>query len=166
MRFRKVVIAAVILALCTTAGLAAYTIANDARAEAAQTTIERNDSLAVEPDINQTLTSDADHDPTGYADSITVTYNGSEWSEGDEYEYYKDEGEIEFLVDEDGEADVEYTYEIPEDQVADDQLQTLTGSYGQLIQVGAALSLIVVFLFVGGFAAKKLGVGGRPPRGR
>ncbi len=166
MRFRKVVIAAIILVLCATAGLAAYSIANDARAEAAQTTVERNDSLAVEPDIRQKLVSDQDHDPTGYGASITVTYNGTQWSEGNEYEYYQEEGEIEFNVDRSGEANISYTYEIPEDQVADEQLQTLTGSYGELIMVGAALALIIVFLFIGGFAAKKMGMGGRNTRGR
>jgi len=95
-----------------------------------------------------------------------VTYNGTQWSEGNEYEYYQEEGEIEFNVDRSGEANISYTYEIPEDQVADEQLQTLTGSYGELIMVGAALALIIVFLFIGGFAAKKMGMGGRNTRGR
>jgi len=165
MRFRKVVIAALVLVLCATGGLAAYTIANDARAEAAQTTVERNDSLAVEPDIRQKLVSDQDHDPTGYGASITVTYNGTEWSEGDEYEYYQEDGEIEFLEDREGEANVDYRYEIPEDQVADEQLQTLTVGTGEIIMVGAAFALIIVFLFIGGFAAKRI-FGGRNTRGR
>lgn len=159
MRFRTVVVAAVLLVLASVAGLAAYQISDTARGEAAQTTMDRTDSLAVEPDIRQKLVSDDAHDPTGYADTVTVTYNGSEWSEGDEYEYYQSSGEIEFLVDEPGEAEIDYRYEIPEDQVADDQLQTLTVGFGEVAMVVVGLAFVAVFLFLAGFIARKMGVG-------
>lgn len=161
MRFRTVAIAALMLVLVATGGLVAYQVANDARAEAAQTTIERNDSLAVEPNIRQKLVSDTDHDPTRYGDSVTVTYNGTVWEPEGNYTYYQESGEIEFERDEEGEADIDYRYEIPENQVADDQLQTATESYGNVLLVGAGLSFVVLLLFIGAFAARKIGVGGR-----
>lgn len=159
MRFRTVVVAAVLLVLAAVGGLAAYQIAETARGEAAQTTIERTDSLAVESGIQQKLVSDDDHDPTAYGDSVTVTYNGTEWTEGDDYEYYQDSGEIEFLRDEPDSADIDYQYEIPEDQVADEQLQTLTIGWGQLVMVIVGLAFVVLFLFIAGFVARRMGVG-------
>ena len=166
MMFRKVVIAALILVLATTAGLAAYTIADEARGEAAQTTIDRSDSLAVNSDVVQKLVSDDEHNPTAYGDAITVTYNGTEWDADGNYTYYQDSGEIEFLRDEPDEADIDYVYEIPENQVADEQLTTLTESYGNAILVAVGLSFVALFLFLAGFTARKMGVGKRSTRGR
>ncbi|MFW5956292.1 MAG: hypothetical protein ACOCQY_02700 [Halorhabdus sp.] len=168
MRFRSVVIAAVILVLATVAGLAAYQISDAARGEAAQTTIETNDSLAVEPDLRQHLAPEDDHDPTAYGENGTevVEYNGTVWEPEGNYTYYPNEGEIEFERDEASEANITYEYDIPEDQVADEQLQTLTQAQGQVIRVGVGLSFVVLFLFIAGFTARKIGVGGRPPTGR
>lgn len=159
MRFRTVVIAAAVLVIAIVGGLAVYEIADASRSEAAQTTVEQEDSLAVEEDIRQKLVADDDHDPTAYGDSITVEYDGTEWDEGEDYEYHQDSGEIEFLRDESGEADIDYTYEIPEDQVADDQLETLTIGVGEVVMVIAGLTFVVLFLFIGRFVATRMGVG-------
>lgn len=159
MEFRTVVVAAVVLVVASTGSLAAYQLSDQARSEAAQTTIERTDSLAVELGIVQFLVSDDDHDPTAYGDSVTVTYNGTTWSEGTDYQYYNASGELEFLRDEPDEADIEYIYEVPENQVADDQLQTLTVGTGQVLLVAVGLSFVVLLLFVGRFVAKRMGVG-------
>lgn len=166
MRFRTVVIAAVILVLASVAGLAAYQISDAARGEAAQQTVERTDSLAVEPDIRQKLVSDDDHDPTAYGANGTeiVEYNGTVWQPAGNYTYYPETGEIEFLRDESGEANITYQYEIPRNQVADDQLQTLTESYGNVILVGVGLAFVVLLLFIGGFVARRMSTA--PPRGR
>lgn len=166
MRFRTVVIAAAILVLASVAGLAAFQLADEARGEAGQQAIDRNDSLAVEPNITQKLVSDTDHTPTGYGDTITVEYNGTVWEPDGNYTYYNETGEIEFLRDETGEANVSYTYYVPEDQVADEQLQTLTKSYGNVVLVGVGLSFVVLLLFVAAFTARKMGVGQRSRSGR
>ena len=169
MRFRRVVIAAVVLVLVAAAGLAAYQIGTEARAEAAQDTVTRTDSLAVEPDIRQTLVSDTDHDPTSYGanGTETVEYNGTVWESDGNYTYYPAEGKIEFQRDEPGEANVTYQYQVPADQTADDQLRVLTEGYGLLALVGVGLALVVLVLWFGGFAARRLGViGGRDTRGR
>jgi hypothetical protein len=168
MRFRTYAVAAVLLVLLVTGGLAGYQISADARGEAAQVTVERSDSLAVEPEIRQTLVADQNHTPTRYGDTVTVVYNGTEWDAAGNYTYYQDSGEIEFLRDEAGEAAITYTYEIPENQVADAQLQTLTESWGQIATVGTGVVFIVLFLFVGGFVARRAGMfgGGSGPRGR
>lgn len=161
MEFRKVAVAAMVLVLSATAALAAYQLSEQARGEAAQTTIERTDSLAVEPGIVQVLVSDDDHDPTAYGQNgtETVEYQGTVWVPGGNYTYYPDSGELEFLRDESGEANITYQYDVPEDQVADDQLQTATRGLGQALQVGVGLSLVGLLLFVGWFAARKVGVG-------
>jgi len=169
MRFRTVVVAAVVLALAAAGGLAAYQISTDARGEAAQQTIERTDSLAVEPGIVQKLVSDQAHDPTAYGanGTETVVYNGTTWVPDGNYTYDNDTGEIEFLRDELGEANVTYQYEIPAAQAADDQLQTATRGLGLVATAAAGLSLVVLILFIAGFTARRLGVwGGRSYRGR
>lgn len=160
MRFRTVVVAAVILVLAASGALAAMSIAEDARSEAAQTTMERSDSLAVEPDLRQKLVSDDDHDPTGYGDTITVTYNGTEWTAGEDYEYYQSSGEIEFLRDEPDEATIDYRYEVPEDQVQDEQIQTLTVGFTDIALLATGLAFVVLLLFLGGYVARKMGVVG------
>ena len=167
MRFRRVAIAAVVLVLATTAAFAAYQIAADARAETAQQPIERTDSLAVEPDLRQTLVADTDHDPTAYGDSVTVVYNGTEWAPPGNYSYATN-GTIEFLRDEPGEATITYTYDIPANQAADAQLNTATEGFGQVTLALVGGSVVVVLLFIGGFAARRMGVGSsnRPGRGR
>lgn len=161
MRFRTVVIAALILVLATVSGLVAFQMADEARGEAAQTEIDRTDTLAVEPDIRQHLASDIEHNPTGYHDEIDVELDdgGGTLQEGDDYEWYPETGEIEFLIDEDEEANINYTYRIPEDQVADEQLTTITDGYGTLILLAVGLSFVVLFLFIGGYVAKKVRVG-------
>lgn len=161
MEFRTIVVAALVLVVAATGALAAYQLSDQARGEAAQVAIDRDDSLAVETGIVQFLTSDDDHQPTAYGDSVTVTYNGTEWTEGTDYEYYNESAELEFLRDEPDEADIDYTYLVPEDQVADDQLQTLTRGYGQALMVGVGLSFVTLLLAVGGFVARKMGVGNR-----
>lgn len=169
MRFRRVVIAATVLVLVTAAGLAAYQIGTEARAEAAQDTVTREDSLAVDTGIRQKLVSDTDHDPTSYGANGTevVEYNGTVWEPDGNYTYYPSDGEIEFLRDEPGEANVTYQYNIPADQSGDDQLRVLTEGYGLLALVGVGLSFVVLLLWVGGFAARRLGViGGQSYRGR
>ena len=159
MKLRTMAIAALVLVLAVTGAFAAFQVADQARAEAAQTTIEQTDELAVEPDIRQALVSDEDHDPTAYGESITVTHDGEEWEEGEEYEYYPDAAEIEFLVDEDGPATVEYQYEIPEDQVVDQQVQTVVGGWENVAMLGGGLSLAMIFLILGAFVAKRIGIG-------
>jgi hypothetical protein len=169
MRFRTVAIAAVILALTATAGFAAFQVATDARGEAAQMTVERNDTLAVDTGIRQKLVADTDHDPTAYGanGTETVEYNGTVWEPSGNYTYYPEDGEIEFLRDETGEANITYQYDIPADQVADDQLQTATRGFGNVALVAGALSLVVLLLFIAGFVARRLGVwGGRSFSGR
>lgn len=169
MAFRKVVVAAVVLVVASVAGLAAYQIGADARGEAAQQTIERNDSLAFDSGIRQKLVSDDDHDPTRYGDNgtETVEYNGTVLDPGpNNYTYYPSDGELQFNRDEPGEANISYQYDIPADQVADDQLQTVTESYGQVMLVGVGLAFVVLFLFIGGFAAKRMGIGSPSRRGR
>lgn len=166
MEFRKIVVAALILVVASTAALAGYQLSDQARGEAAQATIERTDSLAVEPDIVQKLVSDDDHQPTAYGanGTETVEYNGTVWVPDGNYTYYSDSGEIEFLRDETGEANITYQYDVPADQVADDQLQALTRGYGRALLVGVGLSFVALLLFVGGFAARKMGVGNRTMR--
>lgn len=168
MRFRTVAIAAVVLVLAGAAGLAAYQISADARGEAAQQVVDREDSLAVEPDLRQTLAPDQDHDPTRYGDSVAVVYNGTEWDPDGNYTYYAESGEIEFLRDEPGEATIGYRYAVPADQVADAQLQTLTVGGVNIFLLAIPAALVVLLLFVGGFAARRLGVGssGTRTRGR
>ena len=166
MRFRTIVIAAVILVLAASGALAAFQMADYARGEAAQETIERSDSLAVEPNIVQKLVSDEDHDPTEYGEDIEVTHNDEEWNESEEYRYYQVNGSIEFLVDEDDPADINYTYEVPRDQAADDQLQALTVSTATILQLGVGLSFVVLFLFIGAFVAKRMRAGNSRRRGR
>jgi len=167
MKLRTVVVAALILTVAAVAGLAAFTLAEEARGEASQTTIDAEDELAVEPDIRQLLQSESDHTPTAYGDDVTVTFDGEEWTEGEEYEYYPEDGEIEFLVDEDDAATVAFTYEIPEDQVADEQLTTLTEAYGNIGYAAVGVSFVVLFLFIAGFAARRLRVSNSgPSRGR
>lgn len=165
MRFKRLAIAAVILALAATAGLAAFQISDQARAEASQQLVERTDALAVEPGYRQVLTSDANHTPTRYGDTVTVVYNGTEWDPDGNYTYAPSNGEIEFLRDEPGEATITYTYEIPENQVADDQLQTLTEANANVLYVLVGGALITVFLFVGGFVARRMSAS-NGPRGR
>ena len=166
--FRTVVIAAVVLVLATTGGLAAYQVSDYARAEAAQQTVERTDELAVNTDVRQKLVADDDHDPTAYGENgtETVVYNGTEWDPEGNYTYYAETGEIEFLRDEPDSANVTYQYDVPKNQVADDQLQTLTVGFGELIMLAVGLSFVVVLLFLGVFTAKKMGVGNRTTRGR
>lgn len=164
MRFATVVIAAAILVVASVGGLAAYQVADDARGEAAQFTVERSDSLAVEPDIRQKLVSDSNHTPTRYGETVTVTYNGTEWDADGNYTYYQDTGEIEFLRDEPDSATIDYRYQIPENQVADDQIQTLTESYGNVLLVAVGLVFVVLLLFIAGFVARRMGVG-KPMRG-
>jgi opacity protein-like surface antigen len=156
MRFRTVVVAALALVLAITASLAVLQIAEDSRRETAQDVAERNDSLAVEPNISQKLVSDTDHDPTRYNDTINVTYNGTQFQEGQDYAYNQSVGEITFLVDEPGEANISYSYDIPEAQVADEQLQTTTVSTGLVMRVAVGLAFVILFLFIGGFAATRI----------
>lgn len=156
MRFKAFAIAAAVLVVCSVGAFAAMQIADEARGESAQTTIDATDDLAVEPDIRQTLQPDAGHNPTAYGDTVTVTYDTETWTEGDEYEYYPADGEIEFLVDREGEATIDFTYEIPRDQLADDQLQTVVEANSNVLLVGVGLSIVVVLLFVGGFTARKI----------
>lgn len=166
MRFKTVVIAAVILAVAAAGGLAAFQIAGDARGETAQTTVEQTDSLAVEPDIRQTLTAKENHTPTRYGETITVVYNGTVLEPEGNYTYYQSEGEIEFLTDEPNPADIDYSYDIPRDQLADDQLTTVVESYGNVLLLGGGLTFVVLLLFIGGFMAKKIGIGTTSTRGR
>lgn len=165
MRFRTVVIAAVVLVVATVAALSVLWIADLARQEAAQDQIDRTDSLAVEPGYQQYLVPDEDHDPTSYDANVTVTYNDTTWQEGTDYEYAAENGTIEFLRDEPGSASVAYGYEIPENQVVDEQAQTSTEAFNTVALLGVGLSFVVLLLFIGGFAAKRLS-GGRSPRGR
>jgi len=166
MAFRKVVIAAVVLVVASVAGLAAYQIGSDARAEAAQVAIEQNDSLAVEPGYRQKLVANDSHDPTAYGQNITVVYDGTTWESDGNYTYYQESGEIEFERNETGGANITYQYDVPANQVADDQLQTVTESYGQVVLVGVGLAFVVLFLFIGGFAAKRMGIGSQSRVGR
>jgi len=168
MRFRTVAVAALVLVLATTGALAAYQVSDAARDEAAQSTVERSDSLAVEKDLRQKLVSDDDHDPTAYGanGTETVEYNGTVWEPAGNYTYYPETGEIEFQRDEPGEANISYQYEIPENQVADEQLKTLTISTGKALMIGVGLSFVVLLLFIGGFVAKKMGTGRSATRGR
>ena len=170
MAFKKVAIAAAMLVVASVAGLAAYQIGADARGEAAQADVVREDSLAVESGIRQKLVSDDDHDPTRYGDNgtETVEYEGTVWEPGpDNYTYYPSEGEIEFNRDEPDEANVTYQYNIPADQQSDDQLQTVTESYGQVLLVAVGLTFVTLFLFIAGFVARRMGVGRRrAPTGR
>jgi hypothetical protein len=168
MRFRTVVVAAVVLSVFATGAFAAFQIGEDARAETDQQTIDRSDSLAVEPGYRQTLQSDQDHDPTTYGanGTETVEYNGTVWEASGNYTYYPDSGEIEFLRDEPGEANITYQYDIPADQARDEQLQTATEGNALVMRLGIGLAFVVLLLFIGGFAAKKLGVGQRATRGR
>lgn len=166
MRFRTVVIAAVILAVAAAGGLAAFQIAGDARAESAQTTVEKTDSLAVEPDIRQTLTAGENHTPTAYGETITVVYNDTAWEPSGNYTYYQEAGEIEFLRDEPDPADITYTYDVPRNQIADDQLTTAVEAYGNVLLLGGGLTFVVLLLFIGGFMAKKMGIGTTSTRGR
>lgn len=158
MRFRTVAIAALILVLASVAAFAAFTIAEESRSEVPQQTVERNDSLAVEPDIRQYLAPDQDHDPTAWGSNGTerVEYNGTVWQPDGNYTYYPDAGEIEFLRNETGEANISFQYDVPKDQVADEQLKTVTRGFGNIMRVGVGLAFVVLFLFIGGFAAKRI----------
>lgn len=166
MRFRSIVIAAVVLVLAAAGPLAAYQMADLARGEAAQQEIEREDSLAVDSSIRQKLVSDDDHNPTKYNDTIDVDYNGTDWTEGDEYEYYPEFGEIEFLVDKSDPANITYTYFVPANQAADDRLQSLTISTGLALRLGGGLSFVVLFLFIAGFVRQRMGTGRTSRTGR
>jgi len=168
MRFRKVVVAALLLVVAVVGALGAYQVAEHARHEAAQSTVERTDSLAVEPGYKQKLVSDDDHDPTRYGanGTETVEYNGTVWEPSGNYTYYNETGEIEFLRDEPGEANITYQYEIPENQVADDQLQTATKGFGKIMIAVIGLAFVSLFLFIAAFAAKKMGIGNTTYRGR
>jgi hypothetical protein len=168
MRFRTVAIAAAILVVGVTGAFAAFQVGEDARAEAAQQTIDADDSLAVEPDYRQQLQHDTDHDPTTYGPNgtETVEYNGTVWEPSGNYTYYPESGEIEFLRDEPGEANISYQYDIPENQVQDEQLQTATESFALTQRVAIGLAFVVLLLFIGGFAAAKIKAGGRSTRGR
>ena len=156
MRFRTLAVAAVILLVCSIGAFAAMQIADDARGESAQNTIEASDSLAVEPDLRQRLQPDSDHNPTAYGETVDVSYEGETWTEGEEYEYYPETGEIEFTVDRDEPADIEFSYEIPENEVADSQLQTVVSGNVNVLLAGVGLSIVIVLLFVGGFTARKI----------
>ncbi len=138
------------------------------RSEANQTTVERTDSLAVDSDYRQKLVSDDDHDPTQYGanGTETVEYNGTVWEPEGNYTYYPSEGEIQFQRDENGSANVTYQYEIPQNQVADDQLQTATKGFGKIMIAAVGLAFVSLFLFIAGFAARKMGVGQTSYRGR
>lgn len=167
MRFRTLVVAAVLLSVAAAGGLAAYSIAEDARGEAAQETIDRSDQLATEVGLRQTLVADTDHDPTANGDSVTVELeDGTALTEGDDYAYYPTDGEIEFLTNYEQEAIVEYRYDVPADQATDEQLQTGTGAFGLVMRLLAGLSLVAVFLFIAGFIARRVGVVGSATRGR
>lgn len=167
MRFRTVVIAAALLGVLSVGGLAAYQMADEARGGAAQTTIETSDSLAVTTGITQQLTTDdPEHNPTAYGETITVVYNDTEWEPEGNYTYYQASGEIEFQRDEPDAADIDYRYDIPRDQLADEQLQTLTGAYGDVLLVGVGLTIVAVLLFVGGFTGRKIIRSSRSRRGR
>ena len=167
MRFRTLVVAAALLGVLAVGGLAAFQMADEARGGAAQTTIETSDSLAVEPDIRQQLTTDdPEHNPTAYGETLTVVYNDTEWDAAGNYTYYQESGEIEFQRDEPGEAAIDYAYDIPRDQLADEQLQTLTGAYGDVLLVGVGLTIVIVLLFVGGFTGRKIIRSSRSRRGR
>lgn len=158
MRFRTVVIAAVVLVLAATGAFAAYTVSDLARDEAAQNKIDESDSLAVESNITQKLIPADDHDPTAYGNEVTVTYNDTEWESDGNYSYYNATGEIEFLRDEPGEATIDYSYEIPENQVADEQLQTTTISFGLAMRVVIGMTFVVLLLFIGAFVYRKMRV--------
>ena len=164
MRFRTVAVAAVILLVCSVGAFAAMQIADDARGESAQNTIEASDSLAVEPDLRQRLQADSDHNPTAYGETVDVTYEGEEWTEGEEYEYYPETGEIEFLEDRDEPADIEFSYEIPENEVADDQLQTVVSGNVNVLLAGVGVAERVGFIEVGGLDDRQQ-VQGRQERG-
>jgi hypothetical protein len=168
MRFRTVAIAAAVLVVGITGAFAAFQVGEDARAEAAQQTIEANDSLAVEPGYRQQLQHDQDHDPTTYGPNgtETVEYNGTVWEPDGNYTYYPESGEIEFLRDENGSANISYQYDIPADQAQDEQLQTSTEGFAQIQRVAIGLAFVVLLLFIGGFAAAKIRSGGRSRRGR
>jgi len=164
MRFRTLAVAAVILALAATAALAAFEIGQDARAEAAQQTIERNDSLAVDPAIRQKLVSDTDHDPTAYGANGTerVEFNGTVWEPDGNYTYFPSDGEIEFQRNESQPANVTYQYDIPADQTLDEQGQTATESFALVMRFAIGAAFVVLFLFVGGFVARRINTtGGR-----
>jgi hypothetical protein len=169
MRFRTLAIASVILLLAASGAFAAYSISEDARAESDQQTVERNDSLAVEPGYRQALVSDEDHYPTSYGENgtETVEYNGTVWEPGpDNYTYYPSTGELEFNRNETGEANVTYQYDVPADQARDEQLRVGTRGLGTILRFGAGLSLVGVFVFIGGFFARRMGVFGGSNRGR
>jgi hypothetical protein len=169
MRFLTVVIAALVLMLAAAGAFAAIQVAEDARGEAAQTTVTRNDTLAVNSGITQTLVSDTDHDPTRYGANGTerVEWNGTVRQQEGNYTYYQGSGEVEFLKDRNAQANITYQYDIPSDQVADNQLQTATTGVSRVALLATGLSLVVLLLFIGGFAARRFGVwGGRSTTGR
>jgi len=169
MRFRTVVVAALLLVLAVVGAFAALQVGQDARRETVQTTVERTDSLAVEPGIRQKLVSDDDHDPTRYGanGTETVELNGTILDPGpNNYTYYPADGELEFNRDNNTEANVTYQYQIPSAQAADDQLQTGTESTGLIAQAVVAAAFVVLLLAVGGFFLRKLARGGRQTRGR
>lgn len=168
MGFKTLVVAAVILVLASAGGLAAYQIADHARGEAAQTTVEREDSLAVEPDIRQKLVSDDDHDPTAYGENgtETVEYDGTVWEPSGNYTYYADTGEIEFLRDEPDEANISYQYDVPADQAGDEQLQLVTVAFNNVGLLATGFAFVVLFLFLGGFVARRMGGAQTQFRGR
>ena len=168
MRFRTVVIAAAILVVAAAGGLAVFQIAEDARGEAGQVATDRSDSRAVTSGIEQKLVADSDHEPTRYADSVTVVYNGTELQPSGNYTYNASAGTLTFQIDRSSpdEADIDYTYFIPKNQASDEQLQVLTEGTSRILMVGTGLSFVVLLLFIGGFAAKRIGLGRRSARGR
>lgn len=166
MRFRTVAIAAVILTVAAAGGLAVFQIAEEARGEAAQADIDRSDNLSVTSGIEQKLVADTDHDPTRYDDTVTVVYDGTTLEADGNYTYNASDGSLTFEIDRSNpdEADIDYTYFIPDNQATDAQLQTISeGTSSVLLLVGAA-TLVVLLLFVGGFAVKRITA--RPSRGR
>lgn len=166
MRFRTLVVAALVLVLAIVGSFAAFTISDLARDEAAQTDIERTDELAVEAGVTQYLAPDSDHDPTNRSATVTVVYNGTEWTPAGNYSYDPGAGEIEFLRDEPDPAAVTFGYEIPENQVADEQLQTATEGYSDVAMALVGGSFIVLFIFIAGFIARRFTTSSTTTRGR
>lgn len=166
MRFRTVVIAAVILAVAAAGGLAVFQIAEDARGEAGQVAVDRSDSLAVTSGIEQKLVADSGDEPTRYADTVTVTYNGTELQPSGNYSYNASAGTLTFLIDRSNpdEADIDYTYFVPANQATDAQLQILSEGMSNVLLIVGAFTLVVLLLFVGGFAVKRITAS--PSRGR
>lgn len=163
-KFRTYAVAALLLSLLAIGAFAAMAIGEEARGEAAQETFDGEDSLAVEEGLEQVLQPDEGHDPTAYGEEIDVEYQSEQWNEGDEYEYDSDEGTITFLVDEDDAADVQFSYEVPENELVDEQATSLTEGISLVALLGIGLAFVSLFLFVLGFVATRMqssGVTGR-----